>query len=524
MQKQPTNHIDFFAPKILWLIIGVLMFVVVVGSIAWWEEMKKQSSYSPSVRELEEMANWKTHTDTELGFEFRYPSDWKVEASSELDTRNFMVSVADEKLRGFNVFSVDVTKNISLNSWIQKNEPKNPDGGTLVTKKSDITFLGLPAKEWIVFRFDHNTREIVFEKDKSVFHIKYEKEDPNIENFEDYLKASEQVLSTFKFTGLSTFNWKTYTNTEYGFEFKYPNNWSVKNENGGVGLTGPELAELQANNEIEIRAFDIGIFIKNTNQSADDYSKNIDKGWYESYKSKTKIKIDSRDAIKYSDVDAKVAHFPLIAIFIQDKNRIVQIHMEYGDDAERQIFDQILSTFKFVDTRILLTPENISKYNDEYLHDGSLEFNFDDPDTTVRYTNKERGLSFDVPFNEKWGNVKFKISPFDEAKNSIVFGALGAFEAGAWGRTDYLIFKPARSAEQIMDELHATFGDESNPDWVPKKVTINRLDVVEYFDPGLCPGNMVEVVGKKYNYHLESCFVNDFKHYEELIKTFKLVD
>jgi len=37
-----------------------------------------------------------------------------------------------------------------------------------------------------------------------------------------------------------TAGWKTYINTEYGFEFKYPSNWVVIKTTNGVSLTSPE--------------------------------------------------------------------------------------------------------------------------------------------------------------------------------------------------------------------------------------------------------------------------------------------
>ncbi len=40
----------------------------------------------------------------------------------------------------------------------------------------------------------------------------------------DYVSIGTEILSTFKF--VSTANWKTYTNAQYGFEFKYPSNWT----------------------------------------------------------------------------------------------------------------------------------------------------------------------------------------------------------------------------------------------------------------------------------------------------------
>src|SRR5690348_13267694 len=100
-QNKPDNHIDFFAPKVLWLIIGILLLVVIIGASSWWQEVKKSEKIeklpitcsrdyrcAPNVENSSNTADtstWKTYSNAEFGFEFKYPTNWSYDNDNYYD-------------------------------------------------------------------------------------------------------------------------------------------------------------------------------------------------------------------------------------------------------------------------------------------------------------------------------------------------------------------------------------------------------------------------------------------------------
>jgi len=150
-------------------------------------------------------------------------------------------------------------------------------------------------------------------------------------------------------------DWKTYTNTEYGFEFKYPNEWTIEDtfEKGAINLISPELLKalkaLQLAGQGDVPPNIIGIYSRdNTNNlSLLEFTKNYENGWFTEYKLKTNTTVDGHSAIKYSDENVIAGSVPLIATFIQLKNKVLIAQLQYGEEGMVKMYDQILSTFKF---------------------------------------------------------------------------------------------------------------------------------------------------------------------------------
>jgi hypothetical protein len=109
------------------------------------------------------------------------------------------------------------------------------------------------------------------------------------------------------------------------------------------------------------------------------------------------------------------------------------------------------------DTRILLTAENNIDHHSKDEDPCNQLFNQDQPNTTVKYSNTQYGLSFDVPFNSDWGNTNYKIEPYWQQEDKVEFGAIEGTEGCGWMRGYALSIKKQQNAEeltkQITDEL-----------------------------------------------------------------------
>jgi hypothetical protein len=188
-----------------------------------------------------------------------------------------------------------------------------------------------------------------------------------------------------------------------------------------------------------------------------------------------------------------------------------------------------------VDKRILLDQaryEKIPYYTEEF----GEKFNTDPPNTTVSYFNIDKGISFQIPYNPKWGTEKYKIPPYYEYENKVLFGPMFIFEAGSLPRACSMEFLPRRSAEEVIVSLEKFVVEERAykvMEGIPRetiiKDTINGLPVVKYmqYDTLLGATPYIEVIGKKYNYKF-SCFwipeISKMEFIEDIIKTIQLIE
>lgn len=142
-----------------------------------------------------------------------------------------------------------------------------------------------------------------------------------------------------------TANWKMYTNTKYGISIKYPPTWIYREIPGSAGSTADDVyLELSSSGfpspQTDARADITFTFTKN------DPSANWQPKDFSNYQSAA-YQLGNVSATKISGVN-RVSLSPDMVILAPIGNNYVQIlSNEPGNPP--QIFDQILSTFKFTD-------------------------------------------------------------------------------------------------------------------------------------------------------------------------------
>jgi len=158
-------------------------------------------------------------------------------------------------------------------------------------------------------------------------------------------------------TTYPTADWKTYTNTKYNFSFKYPSDWEILDRFGGPIMIAPIVDTENVNKTFEENVLEGGydggkqlISLLSITQGGGTPSS----GQYWEI-IKTSIQIDSKTADKYTSTNIKDT--PNGKFVKGDINTTVLIQLiddyviDYTlmDQRYTQTYDQILSTFKFLE-------------------------------------------------------------------------------------------------------------------------------------------------------------------------------
>ena len=202
------------------------------------------------------------------------------------------------------------------------------------------------------------------------------------ENKPEFISLYNQILSTFKFNSLPINNfsdWKIYENQEYGFEIKYPPSLYQISDPASAGIqvffvekttldrypAGYDIGKA-ADAKIEILTDSSGAFLSKSR--FDEYYNAADNTIIKKYgdlklqnykignynvvefgygeQTKAKELETNTNAIKQG-ASVGMVYFPR-GIMINKDGSIIEISTSVYEGSFKEIFDQILSTFKFI--------------------------------------------------------------------------------------------------------------------------------------------------------------------------------
>lgn len=131
----------------------------------------------------------------------------------------------------------------------------------------------------------------------------------------------------------------------------------------------------------------------------------------------------------------------------------------------------------------------------------SNDFNSDGPEKIIKYANADFSVSFEIPFNPKWGNNECKVLPYLESRDPngnlrVEFG-----KPRAWTTSEFVFHaRQSRSGTDIINEQSETAGV---PHPNPRKKIIGKFNLVVYESYGMGVSRIYEIIGKNNNYVFE---------------------
>ncbi|MEK7586400.1 MAG: hypothetical protein AAB453_00850 [Patescibacteria group bacterium] len=357
----------------LWLII--LAFLVLL-SISVLGLLSNQKVDENPVTKNSDISDWLTYQNDEYGFEFRYPSNWKLSKNEWNAGESFGVFSPETNMD--KLWGTDSLTNYFLISIGYK----------------DVTGRNFVDSGWGISELGGGSFRLV--KINEAMEIKMSALD------KENLEILDQIYSTFKINGSvpsgifsnfsDTSDWPIDTVSKNGVNvaFRYPLGWGTSKDGVGVFIYDPASLDLEFNPP----AFRIQILDNLSKQSLDDFFKTYREGWYSRYASTTSVKVDGHPAIYANDLSVLPSLQPSPAAFISVSNFIVYVSSLYRTESE---FLPILSSLD------ISTTSGVDISNWKTYRNSDFGFEFKYPDfgfkSMVKESETPENLFLDVQFD-----------------------------------------------------------------------------------------------------------------------------
>ncbi len=319
---------------------------------------KVSSQPTSSSSTADENTDWKSYTNSKGNYSFKYPVDFYVEESNNAED-GFVynrVTIYNKAYKDFvddfnnhrtSVLNPDDNETFLMSIVI----PPEKNNSSLEMAKKEYGIPGNQSVDYTIdgikgFRVVNGDTVVVYKGQEYYFQLR------NYNN--KYASYFDKILSTFKFTDQNqsneTANWKTYTNSKYGFTFKYPSDYKSLPNLGEHVFYSPD-AEFDKNTNAKIKGIEIGstVYGQEGDQGGDGDIEN-----YKGPNTKTNSSIISK-MILPTGAAAKTYVNPediTVTIDYKKDNKDTRIMIWCGGEkgnTERceEVLTPLLSTFKF---------------------------------------------------------------------------------------------------------------------------------------------------------------------------------
>ena len=172
--------------------VRILIITLVVIGILWiiWINFMNSKEF---MFKKNETSAWKTYSNSEVDFTFKYPLNWEVKEEYQYKSAACQMNSECKGVHYILLNRIDYTRQTKMGE-------KDKHGIAInMPQCTGIKWSNLRGNNWICV-FDEN---------------------PEVLNIYEEIKESFQLIDN------ETTNWNVYRNETYGFEVKYPKNWSI---------------------------------------------------------------------------------------------------------------------------------------------------------------------------------------------------------------------------------------------------------------------------------------------------------
>lgn len=267
----------------------------------------------------------KTYTNEKYGFSLNFPDRWIGYQVNEKD--NCIWFSLEHKTLGYTkVFAICAYSKLNNADQIQKIKEQKEPGPVYLTENDQYAFVYATVQD-----------------DEGYVGF------PDIVPNQSYKGPLYDVINKILPTFVDMSSWKTYQNSEYGFELRYPAEWRLPGPSESYLPKGPLFTVVYPSNDGSgVMQYVLTISISNNSgdKSLDSIIKDLQPNCENSdcFGSPTDIeKLDNLEGVKYKRITGDALyHFATIL----HKNSLINIELNTGGAG--QLFDKILSTFKFI--------------------------------------------------------------------------------------------------------------------------------------------------------------------------------
>lgn len=218
-------------PLVAFIILAIIAGLISADIFFYFKAHKK--NITTTLPTVTTSKNWKTYTDSGLGFQIDYPADEQIESYFKDNIFYTVIGTMPyEPAPG--LFTIGMKKNTTADEYLAEaqKDTSSCSKSEIVTLNSRDAIFYTCVSEFAGDTIDN----FVIARNNNIYHLSFMlvPQGTTAKNVKFVISPNDQkMLDSFRITERLT-DWQLYTNSDYGFSLQYPQDWKQENFKGGI--------------------------------------------------------------------------------------------------------------------------------------------------------------------------------------------------------------------------------------------------------------------------------------------------